>query len=113
MRLTLRGRLGVFRGALLLVGISLTMMILTGCGDKNTERKDKTSRGANRLTLAEEMKDEPRVVRKHDRAWQDEMVNRRREGRLKEALDNQSRKSKITAERAVTRHNYVKQRDTL
>ena len=98
--------------AILLAG-SLLLLFVTGCGERNQERKDGTSHGRNRLTLAGEMKDEPRVVRKHDKAWQDEIVNRRRENRLKEALTNQSRKSKIQAERAVTRHNYVRQRDTL
>lgn len=88
--------------------------LLSACGGGGElRRRDEASRGRYRLTLAEEMKDEPRVVRKHDKAWADEMVNRRRESRLKEALANQSRKSKIQAERAVTRRNYVKQRDTL
>lgn len=84
-----------------------------GCAGGDTIRKDDRSQGRRRLTLAEEMKDEPRVVRKHDKAWADEMVNRRREARLKSSLSNESRKSKILAERAVTRRNYVRQRDTL
>ena len=96
-----------------IVVLGAMLVFLAGCGERDTERKDGMSRGRNRLTLAEELKDEPRVVRKHDKAWQDEIVNRRREGRLKEALTNQSRKSKIQAERAVTRRNYVRQRDTL
>lgn len=95
------------------VAAAAALVVLVGCGDKIVQRRDGESHGRNRLTLATELKDEPRIVRKHDKAWQDEVVNRRREGRLKEALENQSRKSKVQAERAVTRHNYVRQRDTL
>lgn len=93
--------------------LAFLLVSFAGCGEHETERQDGLSRGRNRLTLAGEMKDEPRIVRKHDKAWQDEVINGRREGRLKEALTNQSRKSKIQAERAVTRHNYVRQRDSL
>lgn len=103
-------RKNLLQSTVLLLAVVAT---LTGCGDRETTRQDRTSRGRNRLTLAEEMKDEPRVVRKHDKAWADEMMNRRRESRLKASLSNESRKSKIQAERSVSHRNYVRQRDTL